>query len=274
VTLTLFLQGGLGNQLFQWASATVLARAINLPLRINTSDYLLNNDQRELEISKLIRSSSISYSTDNEGFLLRRNPVSQFFAKRKYGALIDDNNYLETSKFYNVQSLMMRGYFQNYEYFDDHKSELMLATENPKNGAVINDFSEYISIHVRRQDYLALQDIYEILDTNYYIQACQAVNSIHPNSKFLLFGDDKLFCEGLMHNLQERSINVTLVPGQKNTALNDFTLMRACAGHIIANSTFSWWAAYLSKDSKVTIRPRNWYTDGHCVNCPNNWIKI
>ena len=52
MTLTLFLQGGLGNQLFQWATATVLASTINLPLRINTSNYALNNDQRELEVSK------------------------------------------------------------------------------------------------------------------------------------------------------------------------------------------------------------------------------
>ena len=154
-------------------------------------------------------------------------------------------------------------YYQDPKWFEKYSNEIKQI------------FSEGIghdgrvSIHVRRAgnpsnleepDYYN-NPFYKTLGEDYYKKAMD----LFPNRKFIVFSDDIEWCVN-----QEMFKNCDF---SDRSEKEDFTLMASCDGHIIANSTFSWWAAYLGKGRVVA--PKEWYADGiERTICPKEWIKI
>lgn len=163
------------------------------------------------------------------------------------------------------QNLDLVGYFQSEKYFEDYKY-LILSLLTPKVGFGI--YHGTTSIHVRRGDYLNLQGCYEQLDIDYYSRAMNAV----PSKQYLVFSDDIQWCKRHFP-----SNNVTFMEG--NSPVIDLCHMLACANNIIANSSFSWWGAYLNKNpSKKIIAPSKWFgpklTHDTKDLLPENWIRL
>lgn len=162
------------------------------------------------------------------------------------------------------QNLSLRGFFQSEKYFEDSFG-LIQQLLTPKFGHNIK--YNCTAIHVRRGDYLSLTREYAQLDMSYYNNAMRTINS----KEYIIFSDDINWCKAHF------SGNVSFSEGQ--TPAQDLALMLSCEHTIIANSSFSWWGAYLNKNpSKIVVAPQNWFGAGlpHDTKdlLPASWIKL
>jgi hypothetical protein len=154
---------------------------------------------------------------------------------------------------------MNDGYYQSEKYFIEYKDKIIDVFTNME--IVNNLINKYplnnsLSVHVRRGDYLGLQHYHPCPSMEYY----QQVLSLIEADNILVFSDDIEWCK-------KNFKNVIFVEGQKD--YEDLYLMSLCKHHIIANSSFSWWGAYLSRDENV-IAPKLWFGYGG----PQNWQDI
>ena len=126
-----------------------------------------------------------------------------------------------------------------------------------------------ISLHVRRTDYVTSNGFHPVQTVEYYNKAIETIGSY---DQILVFSDDINWCkENLNYD------NVLFVENQDN--LEDMWLMSLCDHNIIANSSFSWWGAWLNQNKdKIVIAPKNWFGSQSNLNdldiIPNNWVKI
>ena len=120
-----------------------------------------------------------------------------------------------------------------------------------------------VSLHIRRGDYVTLSDRHGLLSAPYYKSAIETVLKEFPESTFWVFSDD---IETARTILQEIEAKLYFVDPPTNTpAAESLALMWVCKGHIIANSTFSWWGAALADESKITIAPDLWMKNGMVI---------
>lgn len=152
-------------------------------------------------------------------------------------------------------------YVQDERYFEKYADEIKTLF-----GSGIG-FLPYVAIHVRRGDYVNNKFYVDLSQTDYYEQAI----AMFPGKKFLVFSDDVVFAKKRFP-----SENFQVMEG--GTELEDFNQMASCEHQIIANSSFSWWAAYLNPNpSKIVVAPsvKHWYTDNvERTICPKNWRRI
>ena len=195
--------------------------------------------------------------------------------------------YHETDFTYNpsVESLPngsdLFGYFQTEKYFMESKEEIISALEFlPKHRANASNFFEEfvlnstittkISIHVRRGDYINLSDYHPPCSIEYYDAAAKKFQ--HLNPIFVIFSDDTI-CTKKNLNF-ENSVFVEL-----NDPYAELCIMSQCDHNIIANSSFSWWGAYLNKNpNKVVVAPSRWFGKAMNKNTKDvycqNWIVL
>lgn len=146
-------------------------------------------------------------------------------------------------------------YLQDPKYFDEYREELIDLFRT-------NKIFNRVAIHVRRKDYVDNPFYVDLMTTDYYKKAM----ALFPNEKFIVFSDDITWCEE-----QEIFQECEFAYG---TEWEDFDKMASCKAFIIANSSFSWWAAYLSKSNKI-VAPKEWYTDKiERTICPKEWIRV
>ena len=162
------------------------------------------------------------------------------------------------------------GYFQNKKYFDlsdtqgiEFSKSTVEQSENVLTDLNVNP-SDFVSIHVRRGDYVNI-DRHPVQGMEYYESAI----TNFPERKFLVFSDDY---DWIKNNF--KSDQFLCFPPQYN-AFIDLYCMSLCKDSIIANSTFSWWAAFLNKNlDKTIIFPNNWIKDCNIDIFPNKWIRL
>jgi hypothetical protein len=158
-------------------------------------------------------------------------------------------------------------YLQNYKYFDKYRDEIRewYGTDLIK--------SDYVSLHIRRGDYVNNPFYVDLTQTDYYDKAIAEF----PDEKFLVFcadrqgGDDMQDQEWVMNWLEAKYGNrFTLFKGF--TEIDDFNNQAGCKAHIIANSSFSWWCAYVSGNK--TIAPSAWFSKGDSILLLKEWKKL
>lgn len=151
-------------------------------------------------------------------------------------------------------------YFQDPKWFEQYANEIK---------AIFGDITwsgekmiDKVSLHVRRGDYVGNSFYVDLTQTDYY----QKAMAEFPNQKFLVFSDDIEWCK-------QQEIFKDCEFSEGRTELEDMNLMTTCNGHIVANSTFSWWGAYLGKGKIVA--PLKWYSDSiERTVCPASWIRL
>ena len=149
-------------------------------------------------------------------------------------------------------------YFQDPSFFQKYSTDIKLLY-----GSGIPSKTDMVAIHVRRGDYVGNKFYVNLFDTLYYQDAMREFDS-----KFIVFSDDIEWCK-------QQEIFKDCEFSEGKSELEDLNLMASCVGHIIANSSFSWWGAFISPYTKKVIAPKNWYTDNiERTKCPNNWIKL
>ena len=167
------------------------------------------------------------------------------------------------------------GFFQSMKYFQHCQETIKKVFALPH----VAGFEDYVSIHVRRGDYVKHAGSFPPITVDYVEQAMNKINT----GKFMVFSDDIAWCKGAFTHLDNSIQRFEYSEGRNEK--EDLSLMASCGHHIIANSTFSWWGAYLGHNpDKVVVTPSgvrgNWFgMDGgvkkDCVDLlPEEWIKI
>jgi hypothetical protein len=148
-------------------------------------------------------------------------------------------------------------YVQDPKYFEKYRSEIMKLY-----GDGIG-YKNKVAIHVRRGDYVDNPFYVDLTKTDYYKRAIAEF----PDAKFLVFSDDIDFCKTYFIGEQYEF--------DESNEIDALNAMASCVGHIIANSSFSWWGAYLAPYTKKVIAPKLWYTDNvERTKTPDSWIRI
>ena len=231
--MIVYLMGGLGNQMFQYAAGYATAKALGETLELNNTFYDANKNRKyELRVFPI-------------SFLVTNNTAEPIQEKQ--------HSYQEITK-----SGMMVGYWQTEKYFDFVEDEIRQEFKLPK-----LDFpNSWVAVTVRRGDYLALQDVFAQLDEEYYREARKAF----PSHKFIVFSADPQWCK---NHLDWADHVMPCSP-----AGEDMALLSNFKNHIIANSSFGWWGAWLG-NGKV-VAPSKWFTNGLDSTdiIPDRWIKI
>lgn len=153
-------------------------------------------------------------------------------------------------------------YYQDERFFKDHSEAIRVLFSGD-----IPPLSDYVAIHVRRGDYVGNPFYVDLLATDYYERA---MKEFPEDTKFMVFSDDIDWC-------MKQPIFENCEFSFEENEIDDLNLMAACKGHIIANSSFSWWGAWLHPrypDNKV-IAPKSWYSDGvQRTVLPTHWKRI
>jgi hypothetical protein len=150
-------------------------------------------------------------------------------------------------------------YVQNPKYFNKYAKEIkQMYSQN------IPAQTDMVAIHVRRGDYVNNLFYVDLTETGYYDRAML----LFPNQKFLVFSDNIDFCKNELFNGNEFEF-------AEGNEVADFNLMASCIGHIVANSSFSWWSAFIAPYTKKVVAPIEWHTDGvERTVCPPEWVKV
>jgi hypothetical protein len=246
--------GRLGNQMFQFASLKGIAKNNNYQYCIPPIGHDLFN---------CFKFNSTSFL--NFQYIDAKRPV-----------VLETDFSFDKSLFENCPDWVdIRGYFQSEKYFIHIKDELLKDFEfidgilDPAKDAIKN-WKTPVSLHIRRTDYISNPN-HSVLSMSYYERALSYFNS---NSTILIFSDEPEWC--MKHELF--SDDRFLVSETENSYM-DLCLMTLCSGHIIANSSFSWWGAWLSESEKV-IAPKDWFKGSNNEHLdtkdliPNNWIIL
>lgn len=255
------LDSGIGNQMFQFAAAYNLARIIDADLKIvvssNENANLRDPNDRKYRINKQdFHLDGIDVVSEEE---LNKEPFTFVW---------------EGNSFHDLKGkgrILIASFFESEIFFKEHAKNIKKIFSLKKiNTPFIRKFLPQIracnsvAIHIRRGDFRNFQD--RMIPLTYYMQAMQHFSKLN-NVKFFVFSDDAAFARDCFSNLK----NVVIVsPGDNSsTNLDEFYLMTQCKNLIVANSTFSWWAAYLcSNPSAKIIAPLPKYKDEYFLNHP------
>ena len=173
-----------------------------------------------------------------------QEPAFHFFPE--FFSLPDKTNlmgYFQTEKYFEHCSDLIREFFQ----FD---SETIKKAQN--NFPFFPSNIEFVSIHLRRGDYVGLQQFHPVMDADYYFDAMSEF--MEGNYFFLIFSDDIVYCKELFGEQE----NIVYIEG--NDPEVDICMMSMCDHNVIANSSFSWWGAWLNTNpNKKVVAPKKWF---------------
>lgn len=263
-------QSGLGNQIFFYLMALYLQQKFPKEKVYGYYSKKFLKKHNGLEIGNVFQ-VELPPANSWSNFITFLIRISHRWIKRIYST---DENYDESAIYFN-------GYWQDERFFLDNIKKLKFKVDSQEltssNKCLLQKISETdsVSLHIRRGDYLLPQfaPIYGNICTNqYYQHAIDIVLSHLPNAKFFVFSDDQ---DWVKQNL--KIPHVTFVTGNKGKdSFLDMYLMSKCKAHIIANSTFSYWGAMLSQETKgLTVYPQKWTQKSPPPSIfPKEWIGI
>jgi len=255
------LKGGLGNQLFQVYGG--VSYALNESKEYRFDDSLFKETTNRKTYWDNIFSVFKSRILNDVHFTIVRESGFEF-------CKINDN----------MDNIILDGFYQSYKYFSENFQRIsnIIQINNLKNEYKGSYDSNLCSIHFRYGDYKNVPNYHTNLGTDYYKMAIQKINELANINNFLVFFEEE--------DRQQVENILSQIPDQKYTFINNnfkdyeqLFIMSNCSHNIIANSTFSWWAAFFNENpNKIVIRPINWFGSAANLNisdlCPDNWIAI
>ena len=307
------LSGGLGNQMFQYAFAKALSLRwkINFNLDVSSFNQSRQSDKvRPLEIflfpniqEQTLESSLLVKYLQGKKFPYRQlhNLMVHFpldvvlwayhvYFQKRYSMEMNLSRLTAAEQMRHIPTMFI-GSWQNESFFHDFSHEIRQAFEFPKKrlssqtvilSEEIAGISNSVSIHVRRGDYLSSQfkEFYSgVCSEKYYSRARICIEKQIVEPCYIVFSDDMTWCRQNL-KLPEGTIFVDWNKGRDSW--QDMYLISQCHHHIVANSSFSWWGAWLGTKNQdsVTIAPDHWYADDKWEQLdgkfvvPSHWLKI
>jgi len=267
--ITVELVGGLGNQLFIYATGYELSQKLGCPLYVDTTWFQTQAD-RKLGLDSFTNNA---ISTASKPLIRRAEIQIQKILPPLLSKSI--NVFVESKADYlpEVSKLpvgsTLRGYFQSWKYFQECASKIREQVQDLLNPSEwyqtrhvdFQDQEDWVAIHVRRGDYLNVgtRDVHGITGVHYYRDAVEQIDSQFGNQMPLkIFSDDHSAAQTLFQGTNRR-IEFVQEPPNSNP-LENMLLMSQGSGIIAANSSFSWWAAWLGESiTRPVIVPSPWF---------------
>ena len=270
------ISGGLGNQMFQYAFARALQSRGN-QVYLHWHPHHSKSEHNGFELDRVFDSALSDKIPLANGSLLNRIRAWQ---QRKTSKQREINELQFQPDFLQITSGYLDGYWQTEKYFSDIITTLreefrFKPITGKSNKALLPQIQERpsCSIHVRRGDYVKHPELGGICTPEYYREAIEKLQSQTDEAlQYIVFSDDIPYCKKLFaeHNATFCNWN----RGANNWM--DLELMRACEHHIIANSSFSWWGAWLTKSNGQTLAPKIWSSKftSQTEICPKEWLLV
>lgn len=277
------MTGGLGNQMFQYALYLKLC-SLGREVKFDDFSEYARDDARPVMLwcfgIDYPKASREEVNQITDGFTALKDRIRRKLSGRKSLEYHEkdcnyDENVLKKDPAY------LTGYFQSEKYFKDVERKVREAfvfrpvifehisreeKENVLSYRQQIEESLSVSIHIRRGDYLAGSEIYGGNCTDeYYRKAVSLIKEKYPQSVFFVFSNDEAWTKAwIKDNFQEENF-VCVSGSREETGYLDMYLMSRCRHHIIANSSFSWWGAYLNPSGdKTVIAPAGWFNNQAC----------
>lgn len=296
--ITIVLFGGLGNQMFQYAAGRALAIRLNTEIRIDLSLFYQKTKSkrtyRPYALSVFEEQGNCSHRKSSSFFIrlfykLQKFPKLLRFARLFIrGVIFRDGHPLNfNSAICELKNnVILMGYFQNELYFKENEKLIRQSFQFPllpmgelrTIGQQICS-CESISIHVRRGDYITnakAANNFASLSMEYYEWAMNYIEAKVKNPHYFLFSDDQDWVKANFILVKEK---MTIVNLSGYSDYRDMQLMSMCKHNITANSSFSWWGAWLnSNPDKIVIAPNEWFRKTEINetikdHIPQSWIQ-
>lgn len=288
--ITVKILGGLGNQMFQYALGRNLSIKNKEELRLDISGYgnqgrmtkrsyqldIFNIKADLIPINKskdvinanapsLVKRIQNRLNTYRPGYVKERSREFDEKILFLHGNLYIDGDWQSEKYFSDIRDVVKTDFSLKQEYLSGIDRAILADIDN----------SEAVSLHVRRSDYIndpETRQFHGVAPQDYYDRAIDLIKSRTNNPKFFIFSDDIQWCRENFSALG----NTTFISGYKD--YEDMTLMSHCKHNIIANSSFSWWAAWLnSNPGKIVIAPQKWFNDERINSkdlVPESWTRL
>ncbi|GAB3678671.1 alpha-1,2-fucosyltransferase [Salinisphaera aquimarina] len=289
--VTVEIRGGLGNQLFQYATGFAIAARHRVPLRLDLRQVVGDGPMRfcldELGIhceTADARHYALPPKTAGSSFKKRKRAAKDWL-RHKLGTspkrVEDAGSIFTPSALTTAPPLYLKGYWQSERYFDSHADALRARLQLPLPASPsliqrIDDPSTVaVSMHVRRGDYVG-QARFPCCPPEYYRRAAgEIARRVSRRPVFFIFSDDLDWAD---RNLQLDYDRVLVDEAGTHRNYEDMALMSRCEAHVIANSSFSWWGAWLNPDpDKIVYAPTEWFggvATRELAILPASWSEI
>jgi hypothetical protein len=291
--ISLIMMGGLGNQLFQYATASKLSKFYSAGVVLDYRFLKFFGVEHPITLTDFSFKEPILVKVDNQKFrwfkktlikaigLIRRISFLSTFFKKRLRILISSkiDEKIELTEIKNPKIII--GYFQTKHYIESVKTSIELPVFPRVSSYLFTDYYQYmlnneiVAIHVRLGDYRDEKETIGNLSEDYYLNAIEYFESKFPTSTYFIFTNDvDSLALNFPHLLSRKRVEI-FKPQVKLSDFEIFSLMSACSGHIIANSTFSYWAAALATNTKMVIRPTKWFKNLIEPQdlFPGNWLE-
>jgi hypothetical protein len=290
--ITANLIGGLANQMFQYAFGRALSLELNQELTLDISNfknYKLHNgfelDKVFFIPAKIASKSDIKRILGLQRLLIIQKILSRpEFYRFASNSFINEDNYSQRTHLSLEEEYYIKGYWQSEDYFFKYSNDIRhdflfknkLMLKNDVTYKQIKSCNS-VSLHVRRGDYLTIPEFankYYICPEDYYYKAINLIKTKIENPHFFIFSDSMDWVKDKLI-IDSPHTYVT-----NNSALEghfDMQLMSSCMHNIIANSSFSWWGAWLNLNTnKIVISPKRWFLNDHVSSklIPDTWMQI
>ena len=293
-SLTVFIYGGLGNQMFQYSYAKFIANKYSLQLNLNLYGFKIDKYYKRIfELNEFnIEYNEISYNGSlrfNICRIIQHYPKSTRTLRKIFGSLIVENTNLFSNNPFQLslkfEHYFLYGYWQDEKYFKDIRSILIkefvpknkLSIQNLKIFEIVRRNEHCVAVHVRRMHLVRTGKIinYENANVNYavkddyYIKAFNYISDRIGNPIFYVFSDYPDWAKKIFINFQ---FNFIFLDNSRGKDYEDLVLMTHFKHHIIANSSFSWWGAWLGENpDQIVIGPKNTFL---CPKLPPKWVQL
>jgi hypothetical protein len=288
------INSGLGNQMFQYAAGRALSIKRGDALRLNLSAFAVHDIHYGFELERIFQcNAQIAGQEDMRRILgwqssfgirriLSRNSMAAFRRKE----FVFEPHFHYWPEINQVpRNCFLVGYWQSAKYFKDISSIIRADFNFTQPLTDLNsELAEQItrvnavSIHVRRGDYVSNPGNltkHGICSSRYYKEAVQYISERIEKPCYFVFSDDM---DWVRSNLTIDSTCFYVVHNNGPESYNDMRLMSLCRHHIIANSSFSWWGAWLNPSAaKIVVAPKRWFNDYHANTedlLPEGWVVL
>lgn len=284
MSITVHISGGLGNQLFQYATGRALSLKNGVILYLDTSSFLDQDNTRSYMLQNYFIEANI---------LRKKSLVHQKIAnilRSRLSISIDGKVYAEKNNSYDPKvmelgdGVYLLGHWQSEKYFHDYRStikqDLSLKTKLSRSSLeVLSEINKTtsVAVHIRRGDYVSnivAQNVLGTQSLEYYTSTTSYIDSKLKKAHYFVFSDDPIWAS---QNILKGHKYVTFIPTSAQP-YEDFELMRSCDHFIIANSSFSWWAAWLGEEKdSIVIAPKRWFASSEYSSkdlVPKHWIQM
>ncbi len=285
------LIGGLGNQMFQYSAARRLADTHRTTLKLDISAFD-NHGPRRYSLGAFNIKASIASRKDIASLKGRVNERLRGSVRRYLGLELAPSSYVR-EKSYSFDphvlelpdNIYLDGYWQSDKYFlsiDNiiRRDFTIMLERSPLDDTLMHDIasSTSVSIHVRRGDYVSdpnTSHVHGTCDLDYYLRSTQLVKRAIGTPHFFIFSDEPSWAA---KNIVLAGQATYVAHKGTSSDLRDLRLMSLCKHHIIANSTFSWWGAWLCRnESTFVVAPSKWFNGTDRVTrdlIPERWNLI